>query len=235
MLTEHGLILREGTIVDATLIAAPPSTKNRTRTRDPDMSSSKKGNQWHFGMKAHIGVDTAHGLVHTMQATTGKVSDYSMSETLLHGEEATAHGDRGYADKSREPDRPRGEDDVGPRWFVPFKRSKGCDTTPEQKRLIPAGRMFDSSVYGRPAGILLISRAAAPPTPRAYQSAFRPTGINRLLAALRSAVEHPFRVLKRQFGYRVVRYRGLFKNEQNLFSHFALINLHLARNLLKPP
>ncbi len=178
--------------MDATLIAAPPSTKNRTRTRDPDMSLIKKGNQWHFGMKAHIGVDTANGLVHTMQATTGKVSDYSMSETLLRGEEATAHGDRGYADKTREPDRPRGEDDVGRRWFVPFKRSKGCDTTPEQKRL------------------------------------------NRLLAALRSAVEHPFRVLKRQFGYRVVRYRGLFKNEQNLFSHFALINLHLARNLLKP-
>lgn len=192
LLTEQGLILREGTIVDATLIAAPPSTKNRERKRDPEMSSSKKGNQWYFGMKAHIGVDTAHGLVHTVQVTTGKVSDYAMSETLLHGEEVTAHGDRGYADKSREPDRPRGEDEVGPRWFVPFKRRKGCDTTPEQKRL------------------------------------------NRLLAGLRSAVEHPFRVVKRQFGYRMVRYRGLFKNEQNLFSHFALANLYLARDLLRP-
>ena len=192
LLTEQGLILREGTIVDATLIAAPPSTKNRERKRDPEMSSSKKGNQWYFGMKAHIGVDTAHGLVHTVQVTTGKVSDYAMSETLLHGAEATAHGDRGYADKSREPDRPRGEDDVGPRWFVPFRRRKGCDTTPEQKRL------------------------------------------NRLLAGLRSAVEHPFRVVKRQFGYRMVRYRGLFKNEQNLFSHFALANLYLVRDLLRP-
>ena len=192
LLTEQGLILREGTIVDATLIAAPPSTKNRERKRDPEMSSSKKGNQWYFGMKAHIGVDTAHGLVHTVQVTTGKVSDYAMSETLLHGEEVTAHGDRGYADKSREPDRPRGEDDVGPHWFVPFRRRKGCDTTPEQKRL------------------------------------------NRLLAGLRSAVEHPFRVVKRQFGYRMVRYRGLFKNEQNLFSHFALANLYLVRDLLRP-
>ena len=192
LLTEQGLILREGTIVDATLIAAPPSTKNRERKRDPEMSSSKKGNQWYFGMKAHIGVDTAHGLVHTVQVTTGKVSDYAMSETLLHGEEVTAHGDRGYADKSREPDRPRGEDDVGPRWFVPFRRRKGCDTTPEQKRL------------------------------------------NRLLAGLRSAVEHPFRVVKRQFGYRMVRYRGLFKNEQNLFTHFALANLYLVRDLLRP-
>ena len=127
-----------------------------------------------------------------MEVTTGKVSDYSMAEVLLHGAEVTAHGDRGYADKSREPDRPRGEDDVGPRWFVPFMRRKGCDTTPEQKRL------------------------------------------NRLLSGLRSAVEHPFRVLKRQFGYRMVRYRGLFKNEQTLFTQFALINLYLARDLLKP-
>ena len=81
-----------------------------------------------------------------------------------------------YADRSREPERERGEDAVGPRWFVPFKRSKGCDTTPEQKRL------------------------------------------NRVLAGLRSAVEHPFRVLKRQFGFGKVRYRGLFKNEQHLFT-----------------
>lgn len=192
LLTEQGLILREGTIVDATLIAAPPSTKNEARQRDPEMTSSKKGNQWHFGMKAHIGADTAHGLVHTLEVTTGKVSDYSMAETLLHGDEQTAHGDRGYADKTREPDRVRDEDEAGPRWFVPFKRANGCDTTPEQKRL------------------------------------------NRLMAALRSAVEHPFRVLKRQFGYTKVRYRGLFKNEQHLFSQFALVNLYIARRVITP-
>jgi IS5 family transposase len=192
ILTEQGLILREGTIVDATLVAAAPSTKNKDRRRDPEMTSSKKGNQWHFGMKAHIGVDTAHGLVHTMEGTTGKVSDYSMAETLLHGEEVTAHGDRGYADKTRDPGWARTEDDVGPRWFVPFKRKKGCDTTEEEKRL------------------------------------------NRIMSGLRSAVEHPFRVLKRQFGYTKVRYRGLFKNEQHLFSHFALVNLYLARRLITP-
>jgi IS5 family transposase len=192
LLTDQGLILREGTIVDATLIAAPPSTKNEARQRDPEMTSSKKADQWHFGMKAHIGVDTAHGLVHTLEVTTGKVSDYSMAETLLHGEEATAHGDRGYADKTREPGRARKDDEAGPRWFVPFKRRKGCDTTPEEEPL------------------------------------------NRLLAALRSAVEHPFRVLKRQFGYTEVRYRGLFKNEQHLFSQFALVNLYLARHVIAP-
>ena len=142
------------------------------------------------GMKAHIGVDTAHGLVHTVIVTTGKVSDDSMAEDLLPGDEATAHGDRGYADKTRDPDRPRSDEEIGPRWFVPFKRKQGCDTTPEQKRL------------------------------------------NRLLAALRSAVEHPFRVLKRQFGYTQVRYRGLFKNEQHVFSQFALVNLYLARHAI---
>jgi IS5 family transposase len=192
LLTEQGLILREGTIVDATLIAAPPSTKNRERQRDPEMTSSKKGNQWHFGLKAHIGVDTAHGLVHSVIVTTGKVSDYSMAQDLLHGDETTAHGDRGYADKTREPDRLRTEDDVGPRWYVPFKRRKDCDTTPEQKRL------------------------------------------NRTLSGLRSAVEHPFRVLKRQFGHTKVRYRGLFKNEQQLFGQFAMVNLYLARRVLAP-
>jgi IS5 family transposase len=193
MLTERGLILREGTMVDATLIAAPPSTKNKNRKRDADMSSSKKGNQWHFGMKAHIGADAAHGLLHTVEGTTGKVSDYAMADVLLHGDEATAHGDRGYADKTRELDNPRHEDDVGPQWYVPFKRKKGEDTTPEQKR------------------------------------------INRFLSGIRSVVEHPFRILKCQFGYRKVRYRGLFKNEQHLFSLFALVNLYQARRLLVAP
>ena len=75
LLSERGLILREGTKVDATLISAPPSTKNRQRRRDPAMSLSQKGSQWHSGMKCHIGADAAHGLVHTVEATTGKVSD----------------------------------------------------------------------------------------------------------------------------------------------------------------
>ena len=76
-------------------------------------------------MKAHIGVDTAHGLGHTLDVTTSKVSDYSMAQTLLHGKERTAHGDCGYADKTREPDRVREDDEAGPRWFVPFKRMNG--------------------------------------------------------------------------------------------------------------
>ena len=95
-LAEKGLLLREGTIVDATLIAAPSSTKNQKGERDPEMHQSKKGNQWHFGMKAHIGVDANSGLVHTVVGTAGNVSDVSQAQALLHGEESMAFGDAGY-------------------------------------------------------------------------------------------------------------------------------------------
>jgi len=95
-LRNRGLLIREGTIADATLIAAPPSTKNRARERDPEMHQSKKGNQWYFGMKAHIGVDADSGLTHTVVATAGNVSDVSQTESLLHGEEQHLHGDAGY-------------------------------------------------------------------------------------------------------------------------------------------
>lgn len=95
-LAEKGLFLREGTIVDATLIAAPPSTKNQEGKRDPAMHQSKKGKQWHFGMKAHIGVDAHSGLVHTVIGTAGNVSDISQAQNLLHGDETMAFGDAGY-------------------------------------------------------------------------------------------------------------------------------------------
>ena len=95
-LSEKGLFLREGTIVDATLIAAPPSTKNKEGQRDSDMHSSKKGNQWHFGMKAHIGVDAKSGLVHTLIGTAGHVSDVTQAQALLHADETDVFGDAGY-------------------------------------------------------------------------------------------------------------------------------------------
>jgi IS5 family transposase len=95
-LAEKGLLLREGTIVDATLIAAPPSTKNKAGKRDPEMHQSKKGKQWHFGMKAHIGVDAHSGLVHTVIGTAGNVSDVTQAQALLHGDEQMAFGDAGY-------------------------------------------------------------------------------------------------------------------------------------------
>jgi len=95
-LAEQGLLLREGTIVDATLIAAPPSTKNKEHKRDPEMHQSKKGNQWHFGMKAHIGVDAQSGLVHSVIGTAGNVSDITQAQALLHGDETDVFGDAGY-------------------------------------------------------------------------------------------------------------------------------------------
>ena len=95
-LAEKGLLLREGTIVDATLIAAPPSTKNREGKRDEEMHQTKKGNQWHFGMKAHIGVDAQSGLVHTVIGTAANVSDVTQAQALLHGDETDAFGDAAY-------------------------------------------------------------------------------------------------------------------------------------------
>jgi IS5 family transposase len=95
-LTARGLLLREGTLVDATLIAAPPSTKNQARQRDPEMHQTKKGNQWYFGMKAHIGADRDSKLVHTVVATAANVADITQTSELLHGEEKQVHGDAGY-------------------------------------------------------------------------------------------------------------------------------------------
>ncbi|GDY23822.1 IS5 family transposase [Verrucomicrobiota bacterium] len=95
-LTARGLLLREGTLVDATLIAAPPSTKNLKRERDPEMHQTKKGNQWYFGMKAHIGADRDSKLVHTVVVTAAHVADITKTAELLHGAEQQVHADAGY-------------------------------------------------------------------------------------------------------------------------------------------
>jgi transposase, IS5 family len=95
-LTARGLLLREGTLVDATLIAAPPSTKNQEKQRDPEMHQTKKGNQWYFGMKAHIGADRDSKLVHTVVVTAANVADITKTAELLHGAEKQVHADAGY-------------------------------------------------------------------------------------------------------------------------------------------
>ena len=96
-LATRGLLLRAGPLVDATLIAAPPSTKNQAKARDPEMHQTKKGNQWYFGMKAHIGADRDSTLVHTMVVTAANVADVTQAAELLHGEETQVHADAGYA------------------------------------------------------------------------------------------------------------------------------------------
>ena len=102
-LARRGLRLREGTIVDATLIEAPTSTKNRTGERDPEMHQTKKGNAWHFGMKLHIGVDAATGLVHSLATTAANVNDVTVAHRLLHGGETQAWGDAGYRGVEKRP------------------------------------------------------------------------------------------------------------------------------------
>ncbi len=106
-LAGKGELLRGGTIVDATLIAASPSTKNKEQKRDPEMSSSKKRNQWYFGMKAHVGVDAASGLVHTAGVTTGKVHDAKVMADLIREDDAAVYGDKGYGATKRSARRKR--------------------------------------------------------------------------------------------------------------------------------
>ena len=103
-LAERGLLLREGTMVDATIIAAPPSTKNEEHARDPEMHQTKKGNEWHFGMKAHIGADAESGLVHSLQATAANESDVAHAHEVLHGQESMAFLDAGYVGVDKRPE-----------------------------------------------------------------------------------------------------------------------------------
>ena len=95
-LQANGLLLKEGSIVDATIIAAPSSTKNESGKRDEEMHQTRKGNEWHFGMKMHIGVDESLGLIHSMETTAANVHDATVADKLLHGEEARVWGDAGY-------------------------------------------------------------------------------------------------------------------------------------------
>jgi IS5 family transposase len=133
-LAEKGLYLRQGTVMDATIIAAPPSTKNRSGERDPDMHQTKKGKQWYYGMKAHIGVDAESGLVHTVVGTAANVNDVTQAQALLHGDETDVFGDAGYqgVDKREE------NLDVPVTWHVAMR--------PSQRKALPrtlGGEMMD--------------------------------------------------------------------------------------------
>jgi len=121
-LTQRGLLMREGTLVDATIIAAPSSTKNKSGERDPEMHQTKKGNQWFFGMKAHIGADAASGLVHSVIGTAANVSDISQTHDLLHGEEKVVHADAGYIGVEKRPEIIAGHSGV--EWRVASRRGK---------------------------------------------------------------------------------------------------------------
>ena len=188
-LADKGLMLKQGTVVDATLIAAPSSTKNQDGERDPEMHQTKKGNQWFFGMKAHIGVDADSGLVHTVTTTAANEADVEQVADLLHGKEEQVWADSGY---------------------------RGAQTRVQRGDL-------QWHIAARPSDIAKLPEGRA-------KARVQRTEHDK--ASVRAKVEHPFRVIKRQFGLMKVRFRGLAKNTAHVVTLFALSNLWMVRKQL---
>ena len=187
-LETKGIRISTGTIVDATIIHAPSSTKNSSGQRDPEMHQTKKGNQWHFGMKAHIGVDSKQTVVHTVIASAASVADSQMLPDLLHGDETKVWGDAGYQGQTE---------------AIHEAAPKAQDMTSRRTKY---KNYVDEEAKRK----------------------------NTTKARVRAKVEHPFRILKRVFGFTKVRYRGMKKNHEWLCAAFALVNLYQHRNRLAP-
>ena len=179
----NGWVMRGGSVVDATIIAAPASTKNAEGARDPQMHQTAKGNQWYFGFKAHIGVDAGTGYVHTVTATAANVSDVLQTHRLIRPDDEVVYADSGY---------------------------RGIDKRPE----IVGDEHLKAVEYRIAARKSQLKAMAAPDR----------AGQNRL-SSVRSKVEHPFLILKRDFGFAKTRYRGLGKNLNRLHVAFASANL----------
>ncbi len=185
-LGENGLKVNRGTIVDASIICAPSSTKNREKKRDPQMHSTRKGQQWYFGMKAHIGVDSRSKLIHSVVATPANVHDSQVLPELLHGKETRVWGDSAY---------------TGQKAVI--------------SQVAPEAKDFTHSKGTRYRKLTEKERSK-----------------NRTKSRIRSKVEHQFGILKRQFGFTRVRYRGLEKNTHRLVVACALSNLVMAKKVL---
>ena len=130
LLTERGLMMHQGTIVDATIINAPSSTKNQKKERDPEMHQTKKGNQWYFGMKAHTGVDKDSGLVHTVAVSAANLHDSQAMDDLLHGQETALWGDSAYQSKERQ----QTAEENGLAWHVNVKASRHRALTEKERK-----------------------------------------------------------------------------------------------------
>ena len=191
LLSAKGVMLKSGTVVDATLIAAPSSTKNSSAERDPEMKQSRKGQQWYFGMKCHIGVDIESGLVHTVRGTSGAVNDVVEANSLLRDSDQEVYADAGYQGAGK-----RADAKAGVNWHIAMR--------PGKRRLLDKTKPIEALTEQ----------------------------LERVKAGIRARVEHPFRVVKRQFGHVKVRYRGLAKNTAQLHTLFALANLWMARRKL---
>jgi len=185
-LVSRKIKVNTGTIVDATIIHAPSSTKNASGERAPEMHQTKKGNQWYFGAKAHIGVDSEETVAHSVTTSAASVADKHMLPDLLHGEERKVWGDSAYQGQSE-----------AIRAVAPKAQDMTCRQT-KYKNYV------DDEAKRK----------------------------NTTKARVRARVEHPFRILKRVFGFTKVRYRGIWKNHQWLCAAFALVNLYQHRNQL---
>ena len=183
-LADHELMLKEGTIVDASIVSAPTSTKNQDKARDPQMHQPKKGNEWFFGMKMHIGVDEALGIVHSISTTAANVHDITETANLLHGEEECVWGDAGYQGVHKRSE----HEDRKVDWLIAIRPGKRRQLNPR-------------SIAGR---------------------------AEQAKASVRAKVEHPFRYVKRMFGYDKVRYRGLAKNAERISLLLGFANLLIA-------
>jgi IS5 family transposase len=184
---EHGYIMRGGTIVDATLIAAAPSTKNAEGKRDPEMHQTKKGNQWHFGIKTHAGVDAGTGYVHTIIVTAANVHDIEETVNLIREDDEVVYGDSGYTGV--------------------WKRDEFQN---DEKK-----RNLEFRIARRKGSVNKIPEGEA----RKWEEA-----IERRKASIRSKVEHVFLIVKRDFGFRKVVYRGIEKNLNRMYMLFASAN-----------
>lgn len=191
ILSGKGLLLKKGSIVDSTIIEAPTSTKNRDKKRDNDAHSVKKGNTWHFGYKAHIGVDSKTGLVHTIKATSANVHDVTVTHELLTGKENIVYGDSGYL---------------------------GAEKRENAVIKNESGKKIKYKISRRPSQIKKLSKSGQ----------YKAKKTEHEKSSVRAKVEHVFGVVKKLFGYRKTRYRGLKKQTQKLNMMFALANLYLA-------
>jgi IS5 family transposase len=192
-LSDAGVLVKEGTLLDATIIEAPSSTKNLTGERDPEMHQTKKGNQWHFGMKAHIGVDARTGLTHSFTTTAANEHDLNQAAHLLHGEEEFIFADSGY---------------------------RGAESREELE-----GVEADWHIAETPSKVKELKKH-----PRINKT---PLKTEYLKASIRAKVEHPFRIIKCQFGFTKARYRGLMKNDSKLAMLFTLANIARVDQMLR--
>ena len=177
---QQGWIMRGGSIVDATIIAAPSSTKNATGTRDPEMHQTKKGNQWYFGMKAHAGVDAGTGYVHSVTVTAANVHDLDEAVNLVRPDDEVIYADAGYQGAARRPELEENLSSV--QWRIAAR-----------KGVLKMMTEYDRALESRQA-------------------------------STRAKVEHPFLIVKRDFGFAKTRYRGIAKNLNHLNVLFASAN-----------